>query len=166
MSALNINEAEMIVGFYKYLIFNGMKDEDITVLTFYNGQRKKILRLLRSNDELVGRIFKVVTVDSYQGEENKVVLLSLVRSNSTGQIGFLRVDNRVCVALSRAKCGFYIFGNAEMLCGASKTWAEIVAIMWGKDSEAPDIRSRRIGYHLPLQCSNHKRMTWIHGESS
>ena len=49
----------------------------------------------------------VTTVDAYQGEENDLVLLSLVRSNDKGTLGFTAVDNRVCVALSRARLGFY-----------------------------------------------------------
>ena len=44
-----------------------------------------------------------------------MIILSLVRSNEDGKIGFLRVDNRVCVALSRAKKGFFIVGNMEFL---------------------------------------------------
>jgi helicase required for RNAi-mediated heterochromatin assembly 1 len=46
---------------------------------------------------------KVTTVDNYQGEENDFILLSLVRSNNEDKIGFLEVENRVCVALSRAR---------------------------------------------------------------
>lgn len=55
----------------------------------------------------------IQTVDNYQGEENDIVLLSLVRSNDQDQIGFLEITNRVCVALSRAKMGFFLFGNAK-----------------------------------------------------
>ena len=53
----------------------------------------------------------VTAVDNYQGEENDVIILSLVRSNQEGSVGFLGTDNRVCVALSRARNGFYAFGN-------------------------------------------------------
>jgi hypothetical protein len=50
----------------------------------------------------------VTVVDNYQGEENDIVLLSLVRSNEDGKIGFLSIENRVCVALSRAKFNRYL----------------------------------------------------------
>ena len=53
---------------------------------------------------------KIMVVDNFQGEENDIILLSLVRSNREAKIGFLRTENRVCVALSRAKMGFYIIG--------------------------------------------------------
>ncbi len=46
---------------------------------------------------------RVTVVDNFQGEENDIILLSLVRSNDENKIGFLRTDNRICVALSRAK---------------------------------------------------------------
>ena len=52
----------------------------------------------------------ITVVDNFQGEENDIILLSLVRSNNEANIGFLKVENRVCVALSRAKIGLYIIG--------------------------------------------------------
>ncbi len=51
------------------------------------------------------RSVRVCAVDNFQGEENDIILLSLVRSNKTKQIGFLAEDNRICVSLSRAKMG-------------------------------------------------------------
>ncbi|KAF2843206.1 P-loop containing nucleoside triphosphate hydrolase protein [Patellaria atrata CBS 101060] len=159
MSTCNYYESDMIVGFFNYLCLNGVRPYEITILTFYNGQRKAILGALLAHPNLQNKFFKVVTVDSYQGEENDIVLLSLVRSNNKGKIGFLSVDNRVCVALSRAKRGFYIFGNGELLSNESRTWSEVVNIMMGR-SKQEDPRMR-IGYHLPLHCSNHGRKTFI-----
>ena len=89
MSKVNHQEAEMVAHFFHYLYQNGTDREKITVLTFYNGQRKLILRLLRKHPSMAGQHFKVVTVDSYQGEENDIVILSLVRSNVARKIGFL-----------------------------------------------------------------------------
>ncbi|KAL8665126.1 MAG: hypothetical protein Q9202_002526 [Teloschistes flavicans] len=94
MSKINRTEAVMLVGFFNYLVVNGLPTKNITVLTFYNGQRKLILAGLRAHPNLQGEKFRVVTVDSYQGEENDVVLLSLVRSNENINIGFLSVANR------------------------------------------------------------------------
>ena len=51
----------------------------------------------------VFRSIRVVNVDNYQGEENDIIILSLVRSNPENQIGYLKISNRVCVALSRAR---------------------------------------------------------------
>lgn len=162
-SAFNPMEADMIVGFVKYLVFNGLDDNNITLLTFYNGQRKKLLRELRNDSELRDRRFNVVTVDSYQGEENEVVILSLVRSNDYGQIGFLNIDNRVCVALSRAKCGFYIFGNGELLYN-SKTWNKVIKIMANQGPAADRLKAEptcRLGEMFPVRCKNHNELTQI-----
>jgi hypothetical protein len=116
MSALNTKEAETIVQFFDYLALNGIDATKITILTSYNDQRKEILRKLRAHPNL--RVYsgiQVVTVDSYQGKENDIVLLPLVCSNRNHAIGFLSSENNAFISLSRAKCGFYIFGNAELL---------------------------------------------------
>ena len=57
-----------------------------------------------------------------QGRENDIILLSLVRSNKRGIIGHLSSPNRLCVAISRAHCGLYLFGNDVQLSKASKPW--------------------------------------------
>ena len=57
-------------------------------------------------------LVKVTTVDNYQGEENDIIILSCVRSNAQNKIGFLAETNRINVALSRARLGLYVFGNA------------------------------------------------------
>lgn len=156
LSRYNENEAKMVVGFFLYLNMNGVPAEHITVLTFYNGQRKKILKALKEAPLLQGQYAKVVTVDSYQGEENEIVLLSLVRSGERS-IGFLSVENRVCVALSRAKRGFYIFGNAEALSIANGLWWKVAQIM----RKEP----KRLGYYLPVTCKKHTKRTFIRGQS-
>ncbi|EFR00980.1 helicase [Nannizzia gypsea CBS 118893] len=152
-SKYNQKEARMIVGFYVYLHMNGVPLGNITILTFYNGQRKHILKSLKENQLFQGQYTKVVTVDSYQGEENEIVILSLVRSNESDRIGFLANENRVCVALSRAKRGFYIFGNAESLAIANGLWWQVLQIM----RKAP----KRLGYFLPLMCKKHGTKTLI-----
>ncbi|RDW72447.1 putative DEAD box helicase involved in nonsense mediated decay [Aspergillus mulundensis] len=142
MSKTNDKEAAMVVEFFAYLVLNNTPVKDITVLTFYNGQRKKILKMMKSHRYLQGHYIKVVTVDSYQGEENEVVILSLVRNGRQG-IGFLSNANRVCVALSRARRGFYIFGNENLL-AADELWAQVLYILGNKNPEP------RVGHMLPL----------------
>lgn len=155
LSKQNEEEADLIIGFYEYLIHNGMTAKEITVLTFYNGQRKRILRGLKKHRGMQGFRFNVSTVDSYQGEENEVILLSLVRNNngSTGGIGFLNIENRVCVALSRARRGFYIFGNDWLLRRSSTLWENVIAIM----ERGP----KRVGTSLPITCQKHNQRTQI-----
>ena len=155
MSKMNPAEADMICHFFMYLVKNGIPPSKITVLTCYAGQRGLLRRKLRELPELRGLNTNVETVDSFQGEENAIVLLSLVRSNTRGQIGFLANENRACVALSRAQRGFYIFGDARALCRSSMLWWHVVQQM------ATD--PRRVGFHLPMTCQNHKNVTYIRG---
>ncbi|XP_017084019.1 NFX1-type zinc finger-containing protein 1 isoform X2 [Drosophila eugracilis] len=111
MSFENPYEADMLANLAEFLI-NKAKYEhsDIVILSPYNAQIECIKKALPRKYRV-----KVASVDSFQGLEANIVLLSLVRSNPSGQIGFLRLQNRVCVALSRARWGLYIIGNLEML---------------------------------------------------
>ena len=68
---------------------------------------------------------RITVVDNFQGEENDIIVLSLVRSNVDSKIGFLAIENRICVALSRAKHGLYIIGNMDSLDTKSKIWQSI-----------------------------------------
>ncbi|CAC5383773.1 NFX1-type zinc finger-containing protein 1 [Mytilus coruscus] len=95
---------------------------------------------------------RVTSVDNFQGEENEIILLSLVRSNIENKIGHLAEPNRVCVALSRAKIGLYAIGNFELLKAKSRLWNDIV-----KDAED----SKSFGTRLQLTCQNHKNSTYI-----
>lgn len=156
-SKANVDEARMIVGFVRYLVQNGTPASKITILTFYRGQRRLIHKHL-SRDVVLNNLnpirrYSVCTVDGYQGEENDVVILSLVRSpaNDTPyNVGFLDNGNRVVVALSRARRGLYIFGNYRNLVGAGdkarKVWKPSLDVLAKKDS----CHSR-----LPLVCKRH-----------
>lgn len=77
---------------------------------------------------------KIIVVDNYQGEESDIILLSLVRSNEMGNVGFLNIENRVCVALSRAKYGLYIMGNMDNLNNSSDLWKQIKESLVSQDS--------------------------------
>lgn len=94
-SCYNQPEAAMVVGFVKYLMLNGVSMSQITLLTFYNGQRREVRKQLRNSPVTELRekasLLKIVTVDAYQGEENDIVLLSLVRSNTDMKIGKLAI---------------------------------------------------------------------------
>ncbi|KAJ5146337.1 uncharacterized protein N7515_000901 [Penicillium bovifimosum] len=138
-SKVNDFEASMVIKFLIYLVMNGVAPEKITVLTFYNGQKKLLLGKRALNSRISLPHINVLTVDSYQGEENDIIILSLVRSNEHRGIGFLAQDNRVCVALSRAKYGLYIFGNSRCVQGGSEFMDKVVKMM------SEDIPYRRVG---------------------
>ncbi|XP_071959185.1 NFX1-type zinc finger-containing protein 1-like [Antedon mediterranea] len=142
-SQSNIYEAEFLVNLSKYLIQQGYKPTEITILTTYTGQLFQFKKLMTS--KLFNGIH-VCTVDNYQGEENEIVLLSLVRSNEEGKIGFLKEKNRMCVALSRAKKGFFCIGNMKLLAAKDKNWGKIVKGLKQK---------KLIGDTIRLCCQNH-----------
>lgn len=160
LSRFNVYEAQMVAYFFAYLVLNGVEPSQITVLTFYNGQKKMIQRELRRQPELAQNAFKfnVFTVDSYQGEENDIILLSLVRSNNHHNIGFLENKNRAVVSLSRARRGMYIFGNSVNLLAANtqsfKLWSAITDRL--RNRQRLDIYSG-----LPIVCRNHQTETMI-----
>lgn len=112
---INKFEAEYLAKLTNYLLKQRQfKPEQITILSMYLGQMAEIKKALRKLNLVK---VKCTTVDNFQGEENEIILLSLVRSNNEQKrIGFLSVKNRVCVALSRARCGFYVIGNFEFIC--------------------------------------------------
>ncbi|XP_023281831.1 NFX1-type zinc finger-containing protein 1 [Seriola lalandi dorsalis] len=138
----NQHEAKFVVALCRYLLFQEYKPEQITILTTYTGQLHCLRRLMPAN-QFSG--VKVHVVDKYQGEENDIVLLSLVRSNKQGKVGFLSIPNRVCVALSRAKKGLYCIGNSAIL-GQVKLWSNIFHTLREND---------QAGKTLTLCCQNH-----------
>ncbi|RKF60267.1 Helicase required for RNAi-mediated heterochromatin assembly 1 [Erysiphe neolycopersici] len=164
-SCYNEYEAEMAVAFFNYLYLNGLDPSKITILTFYKGQKNLILKYLRNHATLVDIIyFNVHTVDSYQGEENDVILLSLVRSNTQQSIGFLDNKNRLVVALSRARRGLYLFGNSVTLTfgesedpkiGRELLWLPLIMYMGSQ-------RRYDLDKGLPITCSRHQNITMIH----
>ncbi|KAI0105353.1 P-loop containing nucleoside triphosphate hydrolase protein [Hypoxylon sp. NC0597] len=161
LSRYNILEAEMIVHFMEYLLMNGVKLSQITILTFYRGQKKKILAQIKSKMKQWGPFGNVFTVDSYQGEENDIVILSLVRSNGPNgphKAGFLQDENRGVVSISRARRGFYIFGNMiNLACASNASWN-----MWGKIQQVFERQDRFGGdTRLPITCQNHRKTTWM-----
>lgn len=117
-SKVNKFEAVFLVRLARHLVQNGYDPEDVTILAAYLGQYYTILREMQ-NDYLLKKV-PVAVLDNYQGEECKIILLSLVRNNDTNSVGFLKTENRVCVALSRAKQGLYIMGNIDLLCQNSE----------------------------------------------
>ncbi|XP_032225689.2 NFX1-type zinc finger-containing protein 1 isoform X1 [Nematostella vectensis] len=148
-SRSNIHEAKFVAALCRYLILQGYERSKITVLTMYTGQ------LLQLKKEMPKDFFngvRVSAVDNFQGEENDIILLSLVRSNDDGNIGFLRISNRVCVALSRARKGFYCIGNMGLMEEKEELWKKIL----------DDLRQKKkVGQNLVLACQNHPK-TLIH----
>ena len=97
-------------------------------------QKKKMSELLR-----------IATVDNFQGEEAKIIIVSLVRSNKEKKVGFLKTTNRINVLLSRAQHGMFLIGNAETYTKIPM-WAKVLGML-----QATDAAGKAIG----LCCSRH-----------
>ncbi|CAH3144169.1 unnamed protein product, partial [Porites lobata] len=122
-SKRNSREAEEITRVAKFFCQEGeVHPSKITVLCSYRGQAsvKEIESHFRSTEITALEDVKVTTIDSFQGQENDIILVSLVRSNKEGVIGYLASMDRLCVAISRARCGLYLFGNHAHLSQKSR----------------------------------------------
>jgi superfamily I DNA and/or RNA helicase len=130
-SKQNKFEAEYILALAYFLVKQGYETSKITILVMYLGQRALISRMLKNSSyskPLHG--IHINVTDSFQGEENDIILLSLVRSmNKNNTIGFLKIHNRICVALSRARCAMYVVGNLNFLMEHEDMWKNIAATL-------------------------------------
>ncbi len=90
---------------------------DFGIITPYRGQARLIRRLLKMQHyfKRLRRQISVGTVDGFQGQERDVIVISLVRDNDAGNIGFLRDLRRMNVAITRARMKLIIIGNVQML---------------------------------------------------
>lgn len=109
LSKRNPKEATWIVDQVRELMDAGVEPEQIAVIAPYAAQ----VRMLRDRLQITG--LEIDTVDGFQGREKEVVLATLVRSNSEGEIGFLQDTRRTNVALTRAKRCLRVIGDSATL---------------------------------------------------
>ena len=117
-SFLNRTEAQNVEQIVTAFFNAGLRPDQIGIITPYEGQRSFILSYMQKQGQLDPQLYKeieVASVDSFQGREKDFILLSCVRSNEAAGIGFLNDPRRLNVALTRAKYGLVIFGNAKVL---------------------------------------------------
>eukprot|EP00039_Didymoeca_costata_P007564 m.101228 g.101228 ORF g.101228 m.101228 type:complete len:1595 (+) comp13736_c2_seq2:1510-6294(+) len=174
-SHMKINkwEAEMVVATAGHLLKQGYKAEDIVLLTPYLGQLVEIKTKLEAakfsarfgeldvgelarqkiqtekdnsrNNKTPQRI-RVATVDNFQAEEATIIILSLVRSNVKGVIGFLKHPERVNVAFSRAKEGLVVFGDISTFCKHSALWRKLCEKL---------VSDKVLFNGVPIECEVH-----------
>jgi hypothetical protein len=172
-SHVNLHEIAMVVGLVHHLLRGSAYSlGEIAVLTPYNGQLAALHENLKkscalwlsekdretlldngfleeasrtaSKDEVqLSDMLRIATIDNFQGEEAKVIILTTVRSG--GRLGFLKTANRINVACSRARNGFYIIGNSETL-QKVPIWKAIIDIF---------ARGNRIGPFIRTCCDRH-----------
>ena len=118
-SKSNMDEAAMVVRIVNDLLTPGdISAQDIGVISPYSGQVRLIRQLF---DETIEGL-EIKSVDGYQGREKEIIVLSTVRSNESGTVGFLSNYRRLNVALTRAKRGLIVIGDDRTLRNDS-TWA-------------------------------------------
>ena len=117
-SYLNRQEADFIEKVVTNFLRCTVKPDQIGIITPYEGQRCYLVSHMLKNGSVNTNLYKeieVASVDSFQGREKDYIILSCVRSNDHNGIGFLDDPRRLNVALTRARYGLVIVGNAFSL---------------------------------------------------
>lgn len=113
LSKFNRQEAHLVVAKVQQLVQSGVEPAEIAVIAPYAAQ----VRYLR--DQLAATAgatsVEVDTVDGFQGREKEAVIISTVRSNGKGEIGFLGDERRMNVAMTRAKRKLIVIGDSATL---------------------------------------------------
>lgn len=106
---------------------------DVGIISPYRAQVQYLKKLIKKYEffKPYRRLISVNTVDGFQGQERDVILISLVRSNNEGQIGFLKDLRRMNVAMTRARMKLIILGNKDTMTKHpfyKKLWEYVEAI--------------------------------------
>jgi len=123
LSRSNHEEAKLLMKtLMDYVKLIGMEhllreQVDFGLISPYKAQVRLLRKYMRNNKMLkpLRHQITINTVDGFQGQERDVILISLVRDNASGSIGFLNDLRRMNVAITRAKMKLIVFGNAETM---------------------------------------------------
>ncbi|VDC00511.1 unnamed protein product [Peniophora sp. CBMAI 1063] len=173
-SKRNTHEVNMVLKLVKFLAQQGYSTQDVVVLTPYLGQLYHLRDALKKDTDpylsdmdmhdlvraglvppgaakLNRKPLRLSTIDNYQGEESEIVIISLTRSNSARDIGFMFSPQRLNVLLSRARTACIIIGNAETFRRSRNAEG---AKLWSKFFDF--ITDRGHFYEgLPFRCERH-----------
>lgn len=105
ISLINRGELDIII---KIIELEKFDSTNTVIISPYSGQ-------VALAKETLSNEFKISTIDSFQGQESQNIIISLVRSNQEGQIGFLKDYRRMNVAMTRAKERLIIIGDSSTL---------------------------------------------------
>ncbi|SPO07334.1 related to ECM32 - DNA dependent ATPase/DNA helicase B [Cephalotrichum gorgonifer] len=175
-SKQNTFEAAMVLRLVKYLGQQGYGTDQLVILTPYLAQLRLLREILsRENDPLLTDLdsyelrraglltraaakvdkkkIRISTIDNYQGEESDVVVISLTRSNSRGDIGFLSSPERLNVVLTRARQAVIMIGHMDTFLASKKgggLWKKLFNLL------------KEGGYlydGVPVRCQQHPDTT-------
>eukprot|EP01080_Neovahlkampfia_damariscottae_P004844 gene4844-8429_t len=110
-SRFNLEEAKLVVKHVEKLIESGLHESCIAIITPYSAQVHALKSLLLEKYEFM----EIGTVDGFQGREKDAIIISMVRSNKNGDVGFLSDERRTNVAITRAKRHVCIIGDTDTL---------------------------------------------------
>ena len=112
-SKYNNDEVLSVYKCVNMLIEKKVELKNIGVITFYSAQKQRLYEKFYTKEKY--QELKIDTVDGFQGMEMDYIIISTVRSNPDGELGFLKSEKRLNVALTRAKKGLIIIGDAKCL---------------------------------------------------
>lgn len=124
MSRLNPAEAELTLFTLKNYFDKIGRDRilyerlDVGLISPYKGQVRLLRQLVKRDSywKPFRHLITINTVDGFQGQERDIIVISLVRSNNQGQVGFLRDLRRMNVAITRARMKLILIGHQATLC--------------------------------------------------
>lgn len=130
MSFLNRVEAMNVEKIISRLFRDGVQPSQIGVITPYEGQRAYLTNFMQINSLLAEKRalyeeVEISSVDAFQGREKDYIILSCVRANDEGSIGFLRDTRRLNVAITRARYGLMMLGNPRSL-SRNRLWRNLL----------------------------------------
>jgi hypothetical protein len=133
-SLVNVPEARLVATIARHILSSSQREVSVGVISAYAEQTALLRRLLihrnqrqngpnpngKSNglDKAALRHLEIDTVDAFEGREKDIIIVSLVRSNRRRDIGFLRLMQRINVALSRARTMLIVVGDTSTLRGS------------------------------------------------
>ena len=124
-STFNSGNAARVAAEARRLLSRGMAAADIAIIAAYSAQARRLRDLLR--DERAAGL-EIGTVDGFQGREKEAVIVDLVRSNDSGEIGFLSNTRRMNVALTRARRFLLVVADSATL-GNHPYYAQLLAYL-------------------------------------
>jgi len=159
-SYLNRAEAMNVERIVTHFIKSGLLGSQIGVITPYEGQRAHIQSVLQRHTTLHTNMYKdveIASVDAFQGRGKDFIILSCVRSNSQAGLGFLQDPRRLNVAITRAKYGLVICGNAYVIGkapsrgGVPSVWTGLISHLYKHNLivEGPLGNLRQVHLNLP-----------------
>ena len=130
-SSFNREEADLIFKHLEAYVSEVLSigydlPESIGIISPYKAQVESISKMVDESDLEFKRIITVNTVDGFQGQERDMIYISMVRSNETGEIGFLSDERRMNVALTRAKRKLVVIGDSATIAAKSKFYNQFL----------------------------------------